>query len=170
MDRANVGDTTRGTSALDVVRVAVPADAERLAHLLHEFNVEFATASPGPDVLASRLRRLLPTAGTFAVVCGDPIIGFGLVTLRTNVWFEGPVALLDELYVVPPQRSRGIGSRLLALMEATCRARSIEQVEINVDEGDHDARRFYERHGYRCGNEVGERMLFYERDITDTAG
>jgi GNAT superfamily N-acetyltransferase len=166
MASSSVGDMPGGASVAHPVRLAEPGDAEHLAHLLHAFNVEFATASPGPEVLAPRLRRLLATADTFAVVAGDPIVGVGLVTLRTNVWFDEPVALLDELYVVPPLRDRGIGSSLIALMESTCRARGIEQVEINVDEGDHDTRRFYERHGYRCGSDNGEKALFYEREIT----
>jgi GNAT superfamily N-acetyltransferase len=149
------------------VRLATPDDAERLAQLLHEFNVEFGTDTPGPDVLAPRLRRLLGTDRTFCVVAGDPISGFGLVTLRPNVWFDSPVALLDELYVVPHLRGHGIGSSLLAGVESVCRARGVEQVEINVDEPDHDARRFYERHGYRCGDPDGGTALYYERLLTD---
>ena len=148
-------------------RLATTADAEALARLLHDFNTEYATESPGPDVLAPRLRRLLDGDQTFAVVAGEPIVGFGLVTLRPNVWFDEPVALLDELYVIPDRRGHGIGTRLIALMESTCRERGVEQIEINVDEGDHDARRFYERHGYRCtGPDGDERMLFYERSLS----
>jgi hypothetical protein len=41
-------------------------------------------------------------------------------------------------------------------------------IEINVDGEDTDARRFYERHGYR-NTEPGEvePMLFYYRDLSD---
>lgn len=150
------------------VRLATPDDACRLAQLLHDFNTEFDTETPGPSPIAHRLRELLAGDTTFCAVAGEPIVGLGLVTLRTNVWFERPVALLDELYVVPPLRSGGIGTALMALIEATCRERAVEQMEINVDEGDHDARRFYERHGYRSGegDADGERALFYERVIT----
>lgn len=149
--------------AVSNVRLATTADADAVARLLHDFNVEFASDTPGPAVLAPRLRRLLAEEHTFCVVAGSPIVGFGLVTLRTNVWFDAPVALLDELYVEPDRRDQGIGTQLLALVEATCRARGIAQVEINVDEGDVDTRRFYERHGYRSGEGDGERALFYER-------
>lgn len=152
-------------TATPPVRLAQAHDAEALAQLLHDFNMEFDTETPGPGALAPRLRRLLEAEHTFCVVAGDPIVGLGLVTLRTNVWFDRPVALLDELYVVPELRSEGIGARLVALVESTCRDRGIEQVEINVDQGDHDARRFYERQGYRSGDGDGELALFYERSL-----
>jgi GNAT superfamily N-acetyltransferase len=152
------------------VRLATHDDACRIAQLLHDFNTEFDTETPGHTAIASRLRELLAGDSTFCVVAGDPIVGLGLVTLRTNVWFERPVALLDELYVVPPLRSGGIGTALMSMIEATCRERAVEQLEINVDEGDHDARRFYERHGYRSGEGDGDRALFYERVITSRAG
>jgi hypothetical protein len=70
------------------------------------------------------------------------------VTLRPNVWYEGPVALLDELYVVPELRGRGVGSTLLMAAEAMTRERGGELLEINVGGDDIDARRFYEQHGY----------------------
>jgi len=68
--------------------------------------------------------------------------------LRPNVWHEGQVALLDELYVVPALRGQGIGSAVLDRAEAIARQRGAEMLEINVDGQDADARRFYERHGF----------------------
>ena len=152
----------------DAVRLATPNDAERLARLLHDFNTEFGTPSPGPAVLAPRVARLLAGDRTFAVVAGEPIIGFGLVTLRPNVWFDGPVALLDELYVAPSHRNRGLGTAMLARIESTCRARDVGLVEINVDDGDADARRLYQRHGYRCSTpDEPEPARYYWRDLTE---
>jgi hypothetical protein len=84
------------------IRVAAPADAEEVARLLHDFNVEFAAPTPGVGVLADRLRRLLAGEETLAILAGSPAVAVALVTLRPNVWFAGPVALLDELYVHPP--------------------------------------------------------------------
>jgi GNAT superfamily N-acetyltransferase len=88
------------------------------------------------------------------------------VTLRPNVWYEGRVALLDELYVVPHLRGRGIGSAIVALLVSTALARGVDLIEINVDEGDVDARRFYERHGFSA-TEPGstERSLYYAREL-----
>src|SRR5436305_10363155 len=129
-------------------RLATPDDADDLARLLHDFNTEFDTPTPGVDVLAGRLRTLLAGDDTFAIVAGAPGVAVALVTLRPNVWYDGPVALLDELYVEPPRRGEGIGSAVIELLIATARARRVELVEINVDEFDVDAQRFYVRHGF----------------------
>jgi GNAT superfamily N-acetyltransferase len=147
-------------------RLATPADAADVALLLHDFNVEFDTPSPGVDMLAPRLRRLLAGDETFAILVGRPSVAVALVTLRPNVWFAGPVALLDELYVVPSWRGRGVGSAVIELLLSTARGRSVALVEINVDEGDTGARRFYERHGF-AASEPGstERALYYFREL-----
>jgi GNAT superfamily N-acetyltransferase len=147
-------------------RLATPADADEAARLLYDFNVEFETPTPAVDVLAARLRVLLAGTETFAILAGTPAVAVALVTLRPNVWHVGPVALLDELYVVPDLRGRGVGSRVIDLLLATVRQRSVSLVEINVDEGDVDAQRFYERHGFAATDPGStERALYFFRDL-----
>ena len=150
-------------------RIADPAEARAVAELLDAFNRQFATPTPGPDVLTTRLETLLAGDAVVAFVSGDPPVAVAVMTLRPNVWYDGPVGLLDELYVVPALRGQGIGSALLALVEATARQRGAEQLEINVDGEDTDARRFYERHGY-TNTEPGqdEPMLYYYRDLRES--
>ena len=149
-------------------RLATPEDAHEVARLLHDFNTEYDTPSPGVDVLAERLRQLLAGEHTWAILVDSPSVAVALVTLRPNVWYEGPVALLDELYVVPTRRGRGIGSTVIELLEATAIERGVGLIEINVDEGDVDAQRFYERHGF-SGTEpdTGERAFYYFRELTE---
>jgi GNAT superfamily N-acetyltransferase len=149
-----------------LVRLASPTDASAVARLLHDFNLEYATPSPGVEALTTRLGTLLAGPETFAVLAGAPAVGVALVTTRPNVWYEGPVALLDELYVRPDLRSRGIGAGLLAAVAAEARARRVSLIEINVDESDVDARRFYERHGWSALEpDTGERALYYWREL-----
>ncbi len=150
------------------VRLATPGDAEQVARLLHDFNTEFDTPSPGVEPLARRLDQLLRGPDTVAVLAGDPgdEVAVALVTLRSNVWYEGRVALLDEMYVVPSRRGRGIGSRVIDLVVATCRERGAELLEVNVDEPDVDAQRFYERHGISgIEPDTGERAFYYSREL-----
>jgi GNAT superfamily N-acetyltransferase len=150
-----------------VPRLATPADAGLLAALLHDFNVEFGEPSPGADVLARRLSHLLATEQTIALLAGSPPSGFALLTLRPNVWYDGPVALLDELYVVPARRNGGIGTALLLTCCELLQAQGVELLEINVDGEDVDARRFYERHGFSCTHGTQEEPeLYYSRELT----
>jgi len=150
------------------LRLATADDADEVARLLHDFNCEFATPSPGPAVLAARLRVLLGADATVAILAGTPALGVALVTLRPNVWYDGPVALLDELYVVPPRRGHGIGSAIIGQLLALARERRVGLVEINVDEGDVDAQRFYERHGFSSIEtpDSTERAFYYWRELT----
>lgn len=154
----------------DVRLVFTADDTTAVADLLDAFNREFDAPTPGPDAIAARLAALLGDQTTFALVVTPPrsgdVVGVALVTLRTNVWHEGWVGLLDELYVVPERRNRGLGTLLLRATEAELVARGGEVLEINVDGEDIDAQRFYARHGYVDHDEWSDRpSRMYFRDL-----
>lgn len=74
--------------------------------------------------------------------------------------------LLDELYVAPDRRNLGLGTVLLRAAKDVVRRRGGEVLEINVDGDDLDARRFYERHGYRNAEHGSdEQLLYYFREF-----
>lgn len=150
----------------DGARRAADADVETVAALLHAFNVEFDTPTPGPAVLADRLRVHLADGAMAALLIGRPAVGVALLSFRSNVWYDGPVALLDELYVRPERRDAGLGTALLNAACELARSRDAGALEINVDSDDVDARRFYERHGFR-NTDPGrtDEMLFYYREF-----
>lgn len=153
-----------------VVALAGPEHAARVAQLLHDFNTEYSVPAPDVTVLENRLARLLARPDVFAVSAGDPAIGCALVTLRPNVWVDGVVALLDELYVAPAHRNGGIGGRIIDLVLDEAERRGAELIEINVDEGDVDAQRFYDRWGFTMIDPGTSERAFYlyrELDIDD---
>jgi GNAT superfamily N-acetyltransferase len=155
---------------VDGARRATAADAGVVAQLLHDFNTEFETLSPGVATLTERLHVLLAGEATLAVLTGEPAVGVAVLTLRPNVWFDGPVALLDELYVAPEHRGGGLGSAMLALATQLCQRAGAQLMEINVDEGDVDARRFYERHGFLATDpDTGAPSLYYSRPLAAAA-
>ena len=84
------------------------------------------------------------------------------MSLRPAIWFDGPVSQLEELYVVPDLRDRGIGTSILDLCRRLVADQGSPEMHINVDEVDTDTRRFYERHGF-LNIEAGTdyRMLCY---------
>jgi ribosomal protein S18 acetylase RimI-like enzyme len=147
-------------------RRAGPDDAGTVAQLLHDFNTEFDTPTPGTAILTKRLQTLLAGPGTIAYLVGEPAAGVALVTLRSNVWYEGPVALLDELYVAPDQRGHGLGGAMIRLLIAEAEAQGFSAIEINVDAQDVDAQRFYERQGFSgVDPDTGERAFYYSLEL-----
>ena len=147
------------------VRRATTADAATLARLLVDFNTEFDSPVEPLPVLTERCARLLELPEVVAVLAetddGEPT-GFAFGVARPAVWFDGPVAHLDELYVVPELRGRGIGSLLLAESCRLFAAAGAPELHIGVDEVDADTRRFYEQHGFVNVEEGTDyRMLYY---------
>lgn len=143
------------------VRQMTAADTATVAELLDAFNREFHTPTPGPAVLARRLPGLLAGDQLAVLLTGVPVAGVAVLSMRPNVWSDGPAALLDELYVRPELRGRRYGH---ALLEAACRLaldRGAETLEINVDGGDTDARRFYEAHGFTHTEPGASQPMFY---------
>ncbi|SFR93487.1 Ribosomal protein S18 acetylase RimI [Microbacterium sp. cf046] len=148
------------------VRRAGPRDAAAVARLLHDFNTEFDTPTPGTATLTARLESLLGQPSTVAYLAGDPAAGVALVTLRANVWYDGQVALLDELYVAPDRRDHGIGAAMIRRLIADAEEWGLAAIEINVDAGDVDAQRFYERHGFSGADpDTGERAYYYALEL-----
>ena len=145
-------------------RVATASDAPVLGRLVHDFNEEFGEPTPAPEILAERLAAMLARDDVVALTVGEPPAGIALMSFRPIVFEEGPAALLDELYVRPDLRGRGLGSALLELAFAVARERGCAWFELNTGEDDVDARRFYERHGLR-NDERGARELYYGRRL-----
>ena len=152
------------------VRRATPEDAGVVGRLLWDFNTEFETPTPTAEEFATRFARLLTRDDVVVLLAGDATssgpTGFAYLTLRPAPYFDGPLAQLEELYVRPQLRDRGIGTALLTTALALCRERDAGEMHINVDEVDTDTRRFYERHGFSnvaAGTE--DRMLFYEIEL-----
>jgi GNAT superfamily N-acetyltransferase len=146
------------------VRRATADDAAVLARMLWDFNTEFETETDDASVLEVRFTRLLGLPEIVAVVAeaDGEAVGFALLSLRPAIWFDGPVAQLEELYVVPHLRDRGIGTQVLDLSRRLVREAGAPEMHINVDEVDVDTRRFYERHGFvTIEDGVDYRMLCY---------
>lgn len=142
-------------------------DALPLGRLLHDFNLEYDEPSPGPEVIASTLRRLLVAGDVEGLLAGEGPDGFGLLRFRPALWSEGAEAYLQELYVVPDLRGQGIGKRLLEEAIALARERGADTIDLNTGETDTAARGLYESMGFtnREGGPDGPSMLYYEREV-----
>ena len=83
---------------------------------------------------------------TLLVAWDDDGVPFGTCEV---VWRED-VPAVQALQVWPPERrGRGTGTLLMAEAERLARERGATQVKLAVGVDNHDARRLYERLGYR---------------------
>ncbi|MET3721050.1 MULTISPECIES: GNAT family N-acetyltransferase [unclassified Arthrobacter] len=134
--------------------------------MLHDFNTEFATPTPGIETIAARLTSLLAGDDVVVLLVGEPATGVAVISFRLNVWYQGPVAIIDELYVRPGQRGHRLGTALLAAVCDLVKRRGGEIIEINVDGEDTDARRFYEARGFsNTEPSHTDQLLYYFRQL-----
>lgn len=154
---------------------AGPEDAAAIARLLHEFNSEYDEPTPGVAALTGYARQLLEQDEMAVLLAerprgegaGDGPDGLALIRFRPCVWTGEPEAHLQELYVVPPLRGRGIGRALLEATMAVAREAGATGIDLNTGTTDTAARALYESCGFsnREGGADGPSMLFYEREL-----
>ena len=149
------------------IRRAGPGDAPAIARLLHDFNTEYSEPTPGVEALTEYTRRMLEADEMIVLLAGESPDGISLIRFRTCVWTGGPEAHLQELYVVPALRGRGIGRVLLEATIDVAREAAATGIDLNTGATDTAARALYESAGFtnREGSPDGPAMLFYEREI-----
>jgi ribosomal protein S18 acetylase RimI-like enzyme len=72
-----------------------------------------------------------------------------VLTLGWSLELGGRDAFIDELYVKPARRGRGLGTLALATAEAAARRRGVRALHLEVDVTNETARRLYQRVGFR---------------------
>jgi ribosomal protein S18 acetylase RimI-like enzyme len=85
----------------------------------------------------------------------DRILGVVVLAYRLNVSAGALFGSIEDLYVRPEARRRGVGRALLQAADERCASRDISYVEVQV-EGD-EAGAFYAALGYE--SEPGVRVL-----------
>ncbi|MFI5056652.1 MAG: GNAT family N-acetyltransferase [Candidatus Acidiferrales bacterium] len=76
------------------------------------------------------------------------IAGYIVLTLGYSFEYHGRDAFVDELYVEPQYRRRGIGREAMKFVEAEARTMGVTALHLEVDEGNDPALELYRRSGY----------------------
>jgi GNAT superfamily N-acetyltransferase len=120
---------------------------------------------PLPEDFVDRLRKAVD-AGDVDVLTAraeDRILGVALIAYRLNVSAGGRFASVEDLYVRPAARRRGVGRALLETLEELCAERGISYIEAQVEET--EAELIYAALGYEP--ETGVRILSRSLPIND---
>jgi GNAT superfamily N-acetyltransferase len=111
---------------------------------------------PLPEAFAGRLREAVE-AGNFEVLVAraeERVIGVAVVAFRLNISAGGPFASIEDLYVRPESRRRGVGRALLEAVAGRCKIRGVSYLEVQADD---EAAEFYSALGYEP--ELGVRVF-----------
>jgi ribosomal protein S18 acetylase RimI-like enzyme len=134
---------------------------------MHAFNSEYEDWTPPVAELARHYGELLEAGELTVLLAGRGPDGFCQFRLKRSHYTGLPDAHVEELYVVPDRRGRGLGRALLEATMAAAREAGATHIELNTGETDAEARSLYESSGFtnREGGPDGPRMLYYEREL-----
>lgn len=140
------------------IREATPGDVPAILQLVHDL----AAYEKEPDkVLATDAHfraALFPDAGaptTFAHVAEveGEVVGMAVWYLTFSTWTGVNGIWLEDLFVQPEQRGRGLGRQLLAALARTCVERGYQRLEWWVLDWNEPSIGFYESLGARAQDE-----------------
>ena len=81
---------------------------------------------------------------------GERAVGACLANRIASVEYGGAVLFIEELYVEPGGRRRGVARALLRRLLADSRATGVRAIELEVDEGHEPARALYRSLGFEA--------------------
>jgi GNAT superfamily N-acetyltransferase len=105
------------------IRPATAADVPRIVELIRELaeyerSLDQVTATE--DDLRAALFAAQPAVFAHVAEADAEVVGFALWFLNFSTWLGRHGIYLEDLYVTPAMRGRGIGKALLAELAATC--------------------------------------------------
>ncbi|HEY6548442.1 MAG TPA: GNAT family N-acetyltransferase [Vicinamibacteria bacterium] len=131
-------------------RPATLADLDALVPLMQAFYAE--DRHPWKeDAARETLGALLRDSGygrAFLIEEDGRLVGYLVVCFGFSLEFHGRDAFLDELYVVPAQRGRGLGTQALRVAEDCCREAGARALHLEVGHTNDSARRLYHSWGF----------------------
>ena len=140
------------------VRIARTEDVDRVTRLLKAF---FSHEGRVVRELTQNVEAILDDPGRgFFTLAED--VGVATTTIRISAG-GGCSAEIEEIWVQPSARGRGIGAELLRTAVGECKRRGIDSIELRVTPDDHEIGipDFYLKQGFSHG---GRQIYEYRND------
>ena len=148
MHNRRMPDSATDTSF--TIRAAERRDLGRIVRLigrLAEFEKLTHLMQATPETLEPHLFGPRPVAEALVVDSGAEVIAFALFFTNFSTFLARPGLYLEDLFVEPEQRNRGIGKALLMHLAQLAAERGCGRFEWSVLDWNENAIRFYERMG-----------------------
>ena len=135
-------------------RVASIADLDDLQNLVCGFRGFLERSGPDAATVRESLKRLLASGeAEFFLAIDDSATAIGYVQqrYRYSLWLNGMEATLEDLYVSPQSRSKGIGTRLVEFGIERARERDCQAIKLDTNEDNQAAMKLYSKLGFLSG-------------------
>jgi GNAT superfamily N-acetyltransferase len=132
------------------IRPATATDIPALVALMTTFYAEsefVLPAEPATRAFEALLADPRLGAAWLALVNGAPA-GHAVLTVCFSMEYGGLRGFVDDLYVRPDARGRGVGAALLDAIRAAAVARGVRALHVETGPDNATARRLYARAGY----------------------
>jgi GNAT superfamily N-acetyltransferase len=133
-----------------VIRTAGPADVEALIQMIHDL-AEYERSPDAVHIDRGQLHDALfgssPTVAAHVAEEDGAILGMAIWFLNFSTWTGRNGIYLEDLYVRPEARGRGVGLRLLAELASVARRSGYSRVEWAVLDWNETALRLYRSTG-----------------------
>lgn len=100
-----------------------------------------------------------PNGHGWMIRLGQRTVGYAVLTWSFSIESGGRDGLIDEIYLIPEVRGRGLGQRVLAMIEDEARGRGLGRLFLEVNHGSR-ALSLYRRAGF-----VDHRRYLMSKDI-----
>jgi GNAT superfamily N-acetyltransferase len=133
------------------IALAIPSDLDSLLLLMRHMQRDDPWAAPFDKLIVRRsLSELLhsPAYGLIFMACdGQVPIAYLAICFDFSLEYRGKGAWIDELFVEPSYRGKGIGTRLLDLAESASREYGAQTLHLEVSHGNRVIE-LYRRRGF----------------------
>lgn len=136
---------------MTALHLATPQDLPRLLPLVTAFHAEFGIEMT-EDHRHDALTPLLEGSPYGAVWLMGPTlapIGYIILTFGWSVEFGGMDGFVDEIYVRPAVRGRGIATEVLEQLPKTLAGSGLRALHLEVDRTDDKTISLYRRQGFQ---------------------
>lgn len=132
---------------MTALNLAKPDDLDRLIPLVTAFHAEEGV-SLDDEARRAAVQPLLdgsPHGAIYLIGPGRAPIGYIVISFGWSVEFGGLEGLLDEFFIRPGVRGRGIGSEVLRQLPKALGAAGVKALHLEVAHGNTRAQELYKR-------------------------
>jgi ribosomal protein S18 acetylase RimI-like enzyme len=130
-----------------LIRDALPNDEPSWRKLWNGYLAFYQAEVPEDVTLKTWERLIRKQDGLFCRVAetGGEVCGFSLSVLHAGTWTTAPVCYLEDLFVSPEHRGRGIGEALIRDLAGMAKSQGWSRLYWHTQAGNTAARSVYDR-------------------------